>query len=106
MQEKWSRDWEKVNWSEIDEKIQMNEIGDEKVDVGITAEEFIEYMKWLRIEHPDEFFRLEFGMLLMEKGMSKKDADFLSRHPDAFLEAVKMLYEVDLREGESENENG
>ena len=58
----WSRDWSKLEINEIREKQDM--IGDyshltmeerEKLDFGLTKEEFVEYMCWLSDIAPEQF---------------------------------------------------
>ena len=52
---KWSKNWEHFNWDEVAVKLEKAKQSGpiswkEHPDIGITAEEFLEYLDWLREE--------------------------------------------------------
>lgn len=53
--EKWSRDWSTFDWDEIERKMDALQAGDADVSLGITREEFQEYLSWLSIYDPELF---------------------------------------------------
>lgn len=53
--EKWSRDWSTFDWNEIERKMDAIQAGDADVFLGITREEFQEYLSWLGIYDPELF---------------------------------------------------
>ena len=77
----WSRDWKNFNWSEIDrnidrmtERIKCHDSKLDIFDVGITQEEFIEYLKWLSINNPTEHFKVMLYISLRNAGVSPDKA--------------------------------
>ncbi|MGN0315904.1 MAG: hypothetical protein ACI4EG_14090 [Fusicatenibacter sp.] len=52
---KWSRDWSTFDWEEIEQKMDAIQSGRTDVELGITREEFQEYLGWLNIHEPELF---------------------------------------------------
>ena len=68
---KWSRDWRQFDWDEVIKKFDQAErtgalYREKNPDIGISAEEFLEYLDWLR-----ECDSLLFWQLLMKRFMEE-----------------------------------
>lgn len=94
---KWSEDWENFDWEIVREKLKAvkKEFGDtaegKKQDVGITAEQFKEFLQWLQENEPEEYDNLILYMILRERGMEKQDIDFCLSHLEALEKALDTL---------------
>lgn len=96
-EKQWSRDWNAVNWNEIRQKLNFAEkvkaegqkIGQKiKPDIGITKDEFEEYMCWLCETNPEDFEKIIFMMSLRETGMSMEEAEYFADNPEVFKKAL------------------
>ncbi len=94
---KWSRDWNSVDWNEIRQKLNLAEkaeaegrrIGQKiKPEIGITKDEFEEYMRWLCETNPEDFEKVIFMMSLREAGMSIEEAEYFADNPEMFRKAL------------------
>lgn len=77
----WSKDWKNFDWSEIErnidrmtERINLHHIRSDTFDVGITQEDFIEYLKWLSINNPTEHLKIMLYISLRNAGVSPDKA--------------------------------
>lgn len=77
----WSKDWKNFDWSEIErnidkmtERINRHDSKLDIFDVGITQEEFTEYLKWLSINNPTEHFKIMLYISLRNAGVSPDKA--------------------------------
>lgn len=89
---KWSRDWAKFDWKTIEEKFDAlnGQEGDKNSDIGISSEEFLEYLDWLAENIPWEFERFQFYIALREIGADNDKTMYLLSHMD---ELAKELQE-------------
>lgn len=86
---KWSMDWKNFNWELVFEKIEIaeNELkrrGEDKklFDIGITEEQFEEYLQWLYENNPEEYRKLMLYKILKEEGVKKQDIEFCLARPE------------------------
>ncbi len=92
---KWSRDWSKMDWNEVERKLDEQIDNPEKdADIGITADEFWEYLSWLEEEDMEEYLRIKFFLKLYEVGVSAKEAEYWFEHPQEFIDTVKEALEA------------
>lgn len=96
MKKKWSRDWESINWNEI--KKRMNEVdmmleenSGYKADIGISRDEFVEYMDWLIENEPDNFWKAILAMRLNEMGIDINIIDKICNDSVLRIEAINMI---------------
>lgn len=93
---RWSRDWEKVEWDSIREKltkvgkVQLNQ-ENAKEDIGISREEFVEYIEWLYENKEKEFWTVMLGLRLCEMGVEPDTAYSMCENPELYQEAVNMM---------------
>lgn len=99
-EKQWSRDWSMVDWNEIRQKLDFAEEAEKeglshgqiiKAEIGITKDEFEEYMIWLCENKPDEFEKTIFMMGLREAGMSMEEAQYFADNPDIFKKALDYV---------------
>lgn len=91
---KWSRDWSKMDWNEVERKLDEQMANPKKDgDIGITAEEFWEYLSWLEEEDMEEYLRITFFLKLYELGVSAKEAEYWFRNPQEFIDTLKKAAE-------------
>lgn len=95
---KWSRDWENFNWEAVREKIERAEeelkqgVGNkEEYDIGITAEQFVEFLQWFQENAPEEYNRFVVYMILREKGLEEQEITFCLSHPEELKQALELL---------------
>lgn len=82
---KWSRDWECFEWEDVEKKLNEVEKGQDtenRHDVGITKEEFLEFFDWLHENIPAQFYKVLLSLQLTECGLSDEEVAFWLEHPD------------------------
>lgn len=97
---KWSIDWGNFDWETVLKKLELVEKeleqngGDKKLyDIGITEEQFEEYLQWLHENAPEEHGRFVMYVLLREKGVEEEDIEFCLAHPEELKQALDMIQE-------------
>lgn len=92
---KWSKDWANFDWSRVKDKIKEMEgkEGDEKAgyDVGISRDEFLEYLDWLNLNDNEGYYKVALSIQLAEMGLNESEIEWLVAHPD---ELVKIMRRV------------
>lgn len=84
---KWSRKWEEFDFNEVDARIR------EGKEPGITQEEYIEYLQWLRVTHPDESLKLSIYAILVEQyGFSEEEAAYWASRPEKIEECINKYF--------------
>ena len=92
---KWSRDWADFDWSPVIEKLVAMKEGDDDAgydsDVGISREEFLEYLSWLKETDIEGFYKAVLGIQLSEMGFDANQAETLAAHPDELLRIMEAV---------------
>lgn len=92
---KWSRDWANFDWSQVKEKITEMEgkEGDEKAghDVGISRDEFLEYMDWLNQNDKEGYYKAVLSIQLAELGLNENQIEALMAHPDELIKIIRLV---------------
>lgn len=87
----WSRDWSQFDWEDVRQKlakISIPEEGKRKEhpgeipDIGITLEELVEYLQWLNLEDPEEYWKKMMTLKLWESGMGLENAEYWAERPE------------------------
>lgn len=93
MKREWSRDWTQFDWSQVKRKLEAMQEGDEKAGhgVGITREEFLEYLNWLRQNDNDGYYKAVLSMQLAEIGLNDSQIETLVSHPDELKKIVELV---------------
>lgn len=88
---KWSRDWANYDWKTIEEKFDVlsSKDGNENKDIGISNEEFLEYLDWLAENIPWEFERLQLYIALRETGADNDKIMYLLSHIDELAKELR-----------------
>lgn len=94
---KWSHDWENFDWSAVKQKLEelRKKEGDENrdYDVGISREEFLEYLEWLEQTDKEGYSKAVLSIKLGEMGFSESRIEELIKHPDETLRIIQDIYE-------------
>lgn len=87
----WSRDWANYDWKAVEEKFDAlgSQEGNEDKDIGISREEFSEYLEWLSENIPWEFERLKLYTALRETGADDDKTMYLLSHIDKLAEELR-----------------
>ncbi len=108
------QDWEYYDWKNVEDNLdQMSgELADdvsveerEKL-LGITQEEVLEFADWLNDNAPMYLMRAQVYQVLIEKGLSNEEAEFLVRDLNILqksIETAEALGLIDL-DGQDEKE--
>lgn len=96
----WSIDWGSFDWETVLKKLEMAEKeleqngGDKKIyDIGITEEQFEEYLQRLHENAPEEHGRFMMYVLLREKGVEEEDIKFCLSHSEELKQALDMIWQ-------------
>lgn len=94
---KWSHDWENFDWSAVKQKLEelRKKEGDENrdYDVGISREEFLEYLEWLKQTDKEGYSKAVLSIKLGELGFPEGQIEELIKHPDEALRIIQDIYE-------------
>lgn len=94
---KWSHDWENFDWSAVKQKLEelRKKEGDENrdYDVGISREEFLEYLEWLKQTDKEGYAKAVLSIKLGELGFPEGQIEELIKHPDEALRIIQDIYE-------------
>lgn len=91
MGELWSRDWKNFKWDEVKKRldnVEKEEAGNGEYDVGRTKKELLEYLDWLCKNAPEEYFKVVFGLQMMEGGLSENDVAVCMAHMEDIKKAM------------------
>ena len=59
MERKWMKDWENFDWEPVKEALDKKEKeGIKDMDIGITIDEFLDFMGWLLVHDKAMFSKL------------------------------------------------
>lgn len=86
----WSRDWAAFDWEAVREKLDGG-----RHDIGITKDEWLEYMQWVSINDPAGYETTVMCIFLKEAGFSDKEAVYFSEHMDELAELFKKYGKLD-----------
>lgn len=92
---KWSRDWADFDWTQVKkrfEEMEGKKDGEKAVfDVGISRDEFLEYLDWLSQNDMEGFYKAVLGIQLAEMGFDEDQAETLVAHPDMLIKAMESI---------------
>lgn len=91
---KWSREWEYFKWEEVEKKlaeVEKEEYRNNGYDVGITNEEFIEFLDWLHENRPGQYYKILLALQLTECGLSDEETTFWLAHPEKLKEILDKI---------------
>lgn len=93
----WSRDWSKMEWQEIKEKLEAleNMTPEEKAqaDIGFSLDDFVEYLNWQGENEPEEYWKSIFTLKLRELGVQMDKVEYWVQHPEEFIEEIRKWSE-------------
>ena len=91
----WSRDWAGFDWTQVVEKLEKmkGKERDDKAgyDVGISREEFLEYLEWLNRNDKEGYYRAVLSIQLSEIGLDDGQIETLVAHPDELIRILKFM---------------
>ena len=89
----WSRDWAAFDWSQVKQKLESMKEGDEKAghDVGMSREEFLEYLDWLKESDIEGFYKAILSIRLSEMGFDANQVETLVSHPDELIRLMESV---------------
>lgn len=91
---KWSRDWSEFDWEPVMAKLkEMKEKGADKADydVGISREEFLEYLDWLNQTDEEGYYKAVLSIQLSEMGFDENQVETLVAHPDELIRIMEAV---------------
>ena len=78
----WSRDWRKVDWTAVREKIRQG-----KMDIGLTEEEYLEFLHWCVANETEICEQTIFYLALKKFDFPDDVSRYLAAHTDKLREA-------------------
>ena len=97
------QDWEHYDWKNVEDN--LDQISGELADdvsveereklLGITQEEVLDFADWLNDHAPMYLMRAQIYQVLIEKGLSDEEAEFLARDLNLLqksIETAEALY--------------
>lgn len=92
---KWSKDWANFDWSQVKDKIAEMEKkeGEERdgYDVGISRDEFLEYLDWLRLNNNEGYYTVALSIQLAEIGLNESEIEWMVTHPDKLVKVMRHV---------------
>lgn len=82
----WSRDWRKVDWKAVREKIKAGE-----TDIGLTEDEYWEFMRWCVENEPEIYHQTVFYFALRECDFPVALSRYLAEQPEKLREIMEYL---------------
>ena len=72
--------------------VEMKE-GDDNADcdIGMSREEFLEYLDWLKESDIEGFYKAVLGIQLSEIGLDERQVETLVAHPDELLRIMESF---------------
>ncbi|MBE5945517.1 MAG: hypothetical protein E7259_01095 [Lachnospiraceae bacterium] len=104
MERKWMKDWENFDWKPIKEALDKKEReGLEDMDIGITFEEFLDFLAWLGANDKATLSKLMLVYKLVDIGLPLEHA-FVFVSDEALLDDM-LLYLKEKLGIDDEDEN-
>ena len=111
------QDWEHYDWKNVEDNLDQirGELADdvsveerEKL-LGITQEEVLDFVDWLNDHAPMYLMRAQIYQVLIEKGLSNEEAEFLVRDLNLLQKSIETaealgLIDLDGLDGQDEEE--
>lgn len=96
IQSEWSRDWNKVDWDEVYNKVMTinptdRETRDISKEVGLNKEDLFEYVAWLLENDKKEGEKLLIGLTLCSLGVEVSDAEWAASNPEILFEIIDEM---------------
>ena len=111
------QDWEHYDWKNVEDT--LDQISGELADdvsveereklLGITQEEVLDFADWLNDHAPMYLMRAQIYQVLIEKGLSNEEAEFLVRDLNILQKSIETaealgLIDLDGLDGQDEEE--
>ena len=111
------QDWEHYDWKNVEDN--LDQISGELADdvsveereklLGITQEEVLDFADWLNDHAPMYLMRAQIYQVLIEKGLSDEEAEFLARDLNLLQKSIETaealgLIDLDGLDGQDEEE--
>lgn len=111
------QDWEHYDWKNVEDN--LDQISGELADdvsveereklLGITQEEVLDFADWLNDHAPMYLMRAQIYQVLIEKGLSNEEAEFLVRDLNLLQKSIETaealgLVDLDGLDGQDEEE--
>lgn len=111
------QDWEHYDWKNVEDN--LDQISGELADdvsveereklLGITQEEVLDFADWLNDHVPMYLMRAQIYEVLIEKGLSDEEAEFLARDLNLLQKSIETaealgLIDLDGLDGQDEEE--
>lgn len=111
------QDWEHYDWKNVEDN--LDQISGELADdvsveereklLGITQEEVLDFVDWLNDHAPMYLMRAQIYQVLIEKGLSNEEAEFLVRDLNLLQKSIETaealgLIDLDGLDGQDEEE--
>lgn len=111
------QDWEHYDWKNVEDN--LDQISGELADdvsveereklLGITQEEVLDFADWLNDHAPMYLMRAQIYQVLIEKGLSNEEAEFLVRDLNLLQKSIETaealgLIDLDGLDGQDEEE--
>lgn len=82
----WSRDWRKVDWTTVLEKIQSG-----RTETGLTEDEYLEFLHWCAENETEIYHQTVFYLALRKYGFPDHLSRYLAAHSDRLREAAEYV---------------
>lgn len=96
---KWSRDWLNFDWTKVRDNMAAvlsgNEEAKSHLDIGISKEEFLEFLDWLRENHIKEYHQIILMKQLSDMGLEDDLVEYYVAHPEELSKIVKLFLDED-----------
>lgn len=111
------QDWEHYDWKNVEDN--LDQISGELADdvsveereklLGITQEEVLDFADWLNDHAPMYLMRAQIYQVLIEKGLSDEEVEFLARDLNILQKSIETaealgLIDLDGLDGQDEEE--
>lgn len=91
----WSRDWANFDWARVVNRLEGLDKeggGKDDYDIGISKEEFVEYLDWLHQTNKEGYYKAVLGMRLSELGFDIDQIGALAAlPPDELLSLMEAV---------------
>lgn len=109
------QDWEHYDWGKVEDNLDdLDQIEGELTDsfsveereelLGITQEEVIDFADWLNDHDPMYLMRAQVYQILIEKGFSNEEAEFLARDLRLLMQTIDVARDLGLIDLEDDND--
>lgn len=90
---RWSRDWANFDWAQVKKKIAaVEEAGggfEDGCDIGISKEEFLEYLDWLNQNYKEGYYKAVLSIHLARMGFNESQVQTALAHPDELIKIIE-----------------